>query len=777
MASPLYEASFQYKSLLNLLLSPMLSKRFSIKMLASAFVLVMALCVSAYAATKTGSWSVNPADFRYDMSLYFALSDRSLEDLEKYEIGAFVDDECRGVAERLELTDGESCLYMRIRSNTAQGAEVEFRIREKDSEEYTLLKPESGEAFIFKSNERVGMPSTPFILDRYFNISVSAAEHGGIVDFTDGWYKQGSQLMLMAVADEGCHFVQWSDGNTEAERILTVEESISLQASFAVNIYKVVFSIDGEVYRSLELAYGTAIPVPEAPAKEGYTFSGWGDVPGTVPASDLEFYGTYNLNRHMIVFRIGDEVIFEGEMPYGSEIVAPEPPVKEGHTFAGWGPMPSVMPDSAVEVIGSYSVNSYTLTFDIDGVVYSTETLAYGSVIAVPVNVPEKDGHVFMGWGDVPVTMPAYDLTVSGTYAVNHYTLTFRIGEEILFTGEQPYGSEIVAPEVPEREGYTFSGWGEVPATMPSRNLEITGSYDPLKYTLTFKIDEEVIFSESVDFGSVIVAPEAPEKEGYSFTGWGVVPATMPASDLELTGTYEINYYNLVFKVGDEVVLSAQVPYGTEIVAPEVAEKEGYSFSGWGEVPSTMPAKDLEISGSYEVNSYKITFIIDGEVISETTLAYGDTVVEPTVPEKEGYSFAGWEALPATMPARDVEVVGAYSINYYVLTVYLNDEVYFEARLAYGSEIEVPEPELEAGDIFNGWDEEIPSVMPAHDVQIHGTVEKRPTSAVSGVIDGEVCDVYSISGVLLYRGVNVEDVKSVLSPGVYIVGGKKMTVK
>ena len=312
---------------------------------------------------------------------------------------------------------------------------------------------------------------------------------------------------------------------------------------------------------------------------------------------------------------------------------------------------------------------------------------------------------------------------------------------------------------------------------MPSRNLEITGSYDPLKYTLTFKIDEEVIFSESVDCGSVIEAPEAPEKEGYSFTGWGVVPATMPASDLELTGTYEINYYNLVFKVGDEVVLSAQVPYGTEIVAPEVAEKEGYSFSGWGEVPSTMPAKDLEISGSYEVNSYKITFIIDGEVISETTLAYGDTVVEPTVPEKEGYSFAGWEALPATMPARDVEVVGAYSINYYVLTVYLNDEVYFEARLAYGSEIEVPEPELEAGDIFNGWDEEIPSVMPAHDVQIHGTVEKRPTSAVSGVIDGEVCDVYSISGVLLYRGVNVEDVKSVLSPGVYIVGGKKMTVK
>ncbi|MDE6290997.1 MAG: hypothetical protein K2M16_05650, partial [Muribaculaceae bacterium] len=90
-------------------------------MLASALVLAMTVWVSAFAALKSGSWSLNPADFRYDMSLYFRLPDKGLEDLDVYEIAAFIDDNCCGVAERLELTDGESCLYMRIRSNTAQG--------------------------------------------------------------------------------------------------------------------------------------------------------------------------------------------------------------------------------------------------------------------------------------------------------------------------------------------------------------------------------------------------------------------------------------------------------------------------------------------------------------------------------------------------------------------------------------------------------------------------------------------------------------------------------
>ena len=38
--------------------------------------------------------------------------------------------------------------------------------------------------------------------------------------------------------------------------------------------------------------------------------------------------------------------------------------------------------------------------------------------------------------------------------------------------------SEIITPEpVPTKEGYTFSGWSEIPETMPAHNVTVTGSF------------------------------------------------------------------------------------------------------------------------------------------------------------------------------------------------------------------------------------------------------------------------------------------------------------
>ncbi|MDE6856624.1 MAG: hypothetical protein K2J34_09185, partial [Muribaculaceae bacterium] len=71
----------------------MFKRRLSGKMLAMLGVMLVALCVSAFAGLRDGSWEVNPAAFRYDMSLYFKLADEDYEDLDKYEIGAFVGDE------------------------------------------------------------------------------------------------------------------------------------------------------------------------------------------------------------------------------------------------------------------------------------------------------------------------------------------------------------------------------------------------------------------------------------------------------------------------------------------------------------------------------------------------------------------------------------------------------------------------------------------------------------------------------------------------------------
>lgn len=745
-------------------------------MAVSAAVLIMTVWMSAYAALKSVDWNVNPSDFRYDMSLYFALADRSLEDLDNYEIAAFVDDECRGVAEKIALTGDESCLYMRIRSNESKGSQVEFRMREKNSEGYILLKPENGSDFIFEADKRVGMPSEPFILARYFNVEVAAGANG-TVEFTDGLYKEGTELSLKATPDEGYRFTQWSDGNQDATRTLTVDGNISLTAFFDVEYYSIVFRIGDEVITSETLAFGHDITAPEAPAKEGYTFSGWSEYPATMPAHDVEVTGEYTINTYTVTYQIDNEVIGTQTYEYGAPIVVMEAPEKEGHTFSGWGEVPETMPAFDLVLGGTYADNYYTITFRLDGVVILTDDLPYESPITVP-EVPEKEGYSFNGWGEVPATMPAYNLDIDGTYSINYYSLVFVIDGEVVSTGQLPYGAEIVAPEAPVKDGYTFAGWGIVPATMPASDLEITGSYDVNYYTITFDIDGEIYSTEVLPYGAEIVVPDnVPSKDGHSFMGWGDVPTTMPANDLSISGTYAVNNYTLTFRIGDEIIFTGQQPYGSEIIVPEAPEKEGHEFLGWGDVPATMPASNLELIGSYKLKSYKLVFKIDDEVVSESMVEYGAMVITPEAPEKEGYTFAGWGIVPTIMPASDLEFTGEYTVNYYRLVVYLNDEIYIDNLLPYGAEIVVPDPVVDDNMEFKGWEEEIPSVMPAHDVEIHGKVEGEPTSAVNAAVESDDLTVYSADGVMLYKGAKNANVLDRLTPGVYIINGKKIIIR
>ena len=51
--------------------------------------------------------------------------------------------------------------------------------------------------------------------------------------------------------------------------------------------------MDGEVYKTTEVTYGTAPATEPAPTKEGHTFSGWSEIPATMPAHDVEVTGEF----------------------------------------------------------------------------------------------------------------------------------------------------------------------------------------------------------------------------------------------------------------------------------------------------------------------------------------------------------------------------------------------------------------------------------------------------------------------------------------------------
>ena len=312
--------------------------------------------------------------------------------------------------------------------------------------------------------------------------------------------------------------------------------------------------------------------------------------------------------------------------------------------------------DSGVSVSCEVTVvpASYQVTFIVDGKVYHTESVTFGAAITVP-DAPTKEGHTFSGWGEVPETMPAKDITVRGTFTVNKYQVTFKIGDEVIATYMQDYGSAITAPDAPEREGYTFSGWGNVAKTVPASDVIYEGSYSVNSYTLTYTVDGEVVRSESVTYGAAITVPDAPTKEGHTFSGWGAVPETMPAKDITVRGTFTVNKYQVTFKIGDEVIATYTQDYGSAITAPDAPEREGYTFDGWSEVPETVPAADVICEGSYTANLYKVYYMVGATLVHTAEVAYGEPIPEYVYEAEEGYIFLGWVGESYdTMPAHDV---------------------------------------------------------------------------------------------------------------------------
>lgn len=177
---------------------------------------------------------------------------------------------------------------------------------------------------------------------------------------------------------------------------------------------------------------------------------------------------------------------------------------------------------------------------------------------------------------------------------------------------------------------------------------------------MVYKVDGEVYKTYIHHEGVSLKAEPQPEKEGYTFSGWDSEPKVMPGQEVLVSGTFNVNKYKLTYTVDGEEYKSLDVEFGSAITSETAPTKEGYTFSGWSEVPSTMPAKDVIVTGTFNVNSYTITYMIDGEVYKTETVEYGSTITPPTVEDKTGYDFA-WEEYPTKMPANDITISGAYT--------------------------------------------------------------------------------------------------------------------
>lgn len=248
--------------------------------------------------------------------------------------------------------------------------------------------------------------------------------------------------------------------------------------------------------------------------------------------------------------------------------------------------------------------------------------------------------------------------------------------------------------------------------------------------------------------------------------------ATGPTyNEMSFPVTLERPRFAIRYFVDGEIHHVDSVGYWLSITPLEAPVKEGYTFSGWSQIPATMPAYDVEINGSFSINSYKLVYVVDGAEYKSLSLEYGSTITPENEPTKEGYTFSGWSQIPSTMPAGNVEVTGSFIVNKYLLSVMIDGEEVYSESIPYGTRLaDYIEIIKQQGIDLSQWewyDQTETITMPAHDVTINAVRDAIRPIPIN--VDESV--IFDLTG----KKIETDDI-STLPAGIYIRGGRKFFV-
>lgn len=218
--------------------------------------------------------------------------------------------------------------------------------------------------------------------------------------------------------------------------------------------------------------------------------------------------------------------------------------------------------------------------------------------------------------------------TVYVKWTINKYTVTFMDGEKVLaaFTNV-PHGETVTAPEVPKKDGKTFSKWDKDFSKVTS-DLTINAVYDVDTFTVTFKDGEKVLETQTVEYEAAATAPDTARlspPEGMHFAKWDK-DFSKVTEDIEVSAVYELNEYTVIFKNGETVISIQPVKHGFAATAPNVYDTATKKFVGWDESFDNVTS-DLIVNAKFETKKFTLTFInFDGTTVYTAEVEHGASI-------------------------------------------------------------------------------------------------------------------------------------------------------
>lgn len=219
--------------------------------------------------------------------------------------------------------------------------------------------------------------------------------------------------------------------------------------------------------------------------------------------------------------------------------------------------------------------------------------------------------------------------TIYVKWTINKYTVTFMDGEKVLATFTNvTHGDTVTAPEVPKKDGKTFSKWDKDFSKVTS-DLTINAVYDVDTFTVTFKDGEKVLETQTVEYEAAATAPDTARlspPEGMHFAKWDK-DFSKVTEDIEVSAVYELNEYTVTFKNGETTITTKKVKHGFAAPPPNnPIDTPTAKFVGWDKSFDNVTS-DLIVNAKWETKKFTLTFInFDGTSVYTEEVEYGASI-------------------------------------------------------------------------------------------------------------------------------------------------------
>ncbi len=384
------------------------------------------------------------------------------------------------------------------------------------------------------SNPTYNIPSTNIV--RYgivnrqkYSLIYSAGANGSLTgNLSQEVIKNRDGSSVLAVANAGYHFVNWSDGSTQNPRTdLNVSSNLSVTANFEsdseISSFTLTYtagsngSITGTTPQTVNHnGNGTAVT---AVPNSGYHFVDWSDSSTQNPRTDTSVTGNVSVTAN---FAINTYTITSSAGSNGS--ISPlGVTTKNYNTTQTYTITPNsnyhitdvLVDGSSVGAVGTYSftnistnhtisvtftINTHTLTINNSGNGSGSTTGAgtynYGTSVTL-TNTPDISSN-FTSWGgnadctDGSVTLDA-DKTCTATFTLKTFTLTYSANPNGTLSGSTSqnvnYNTSGTAVTAVADSGYHFVDWSDDSTQNPRTDTNVTSN---MSVTANFAFDVPV---------------------------------------------------------------------------------------------------------------------------------------------------------------------------------------------------------------------------------------------------------------------------------------------